>query len=211
MTTLVYVGANCGNCLWNMIQDYDQVYAFEADPEIFSELNKRFHQFEWVTLVNAACAEEKGKAKFYITPNRVSSSLSTVSSTTHNDDHPQRQYREIEVDTINLHEYLLEEGVDFVDFYLSDIQGSDLNVLKTMKPFIDECKIGEMFIETHGDNLYIYDGLYNQFQGFKELLNKNYEFVYASLGSMNNKIVKEEEIPEGEYEWDSYWRLRGNV
>lgn len=122
MSTLVYVGANCGNSLWNMIQDYDRVYAFEADPEIFENLNRRFRQFEWVTLVNAACADEKGKAKFYITPNRVSSSLSTVSSTTHDEDHPQRQYREIEVNTINLYEYLLEEGVDFIDFYQSDFK-----------------------------------------------------------------------------------------
>ena len=46
MSTLVYVGANYGNSLWNMIQDYDQVYAFEADPEIFSEHNRKFRQFE---------------------------------------------------------------------------------------------------------------------------------------------------------------------
>jgi len=210
MSTLVYVGANYGNSLWNMIQDYDQVYAFEADPEIFSELNKTFRQFEWVTLVNAACAEKKGKAKFYITPNRVSSSLSTVSSTTHNDDHPQRKYKEIEVDTINLYDYLLDQGVEFINFYQSDIQGSDLNVLKTLKPFIDECKIEKIFAETHGDNLYIYDNLYNQFQGFKDLLEKNYKFVYASLGSQNNRIVSEEEIPKGEYEWDSFWELKND-
>lgn len=208
MKTLVYVGANFGNSLWNMIQDYDKVYAFEADPEIFKELRRRFRQFEWVTLVNAACADKKGKSKFYVTPNKASSSLSIVSTLTHPEDHPQRQYMQIEVDTINLYEYLLEEGVEFIDFYQSDIQGSDLNVLKTMKPFIDERKISKMFIETHGDNLYIYDGLYNQFQGFKDLLEQNYKFVYASLGSQNDRIVLEKEIPENEYEWDSYWELK---
>ena len=40
MSTLVYVGTNVGNSLWNMIQDYDKVYAFEADPEMFDELRK---------------------------------------------------------------------------------------------------------------------------------------------------------------------------
>lgn len=205
MSTLVYVGANTGTSLWSMVQNYDKVYAFEADPEIFSTLKKRFQQFEWVTLVNAACSESKGKSKFYITPNRVSSSLGVVSTSTHDEDHPQRQYKEIEVDTINLCEYLVENGVNTIDFYQSDIQGSDLNVLKTLKPFIDESRIGAMFMETHGDNLYLYDGLYNQFQGFKNLLEENYKFVHASLGRLNNKIVSESEIPEGEYEWDSYW------
>ena len=54
MTTLVYVGANEGSTLWNLIDKFDSVYVFEPDPEMFSELKKRFKQFEWVTLVNAA-------------------------------------------------------------------------------------------------------------------------------------------------------------
>ena len=46
--------------------------------------------------------------------------------------------REIEIDTINLAEYLSDQGVDYIDFYLSDAQGSDLNILKTMQSYIDE-------------------------------------------------------------------------
>ena len=217
MSTLVYVGANVGNALWELIDKFDRVYAFEAVPEIFQHLKTRFRSFDankkggWVTLVNAACADKKGKAKFFVTPNLVSSSLSKVSSTTHDEDHPQRQSTEIEVDTINLAEYLAEEGVEHIDLYLSDIQGSDLNVLKTIKPFIDEGRIDQLYLETHGDNLYIYDGLDNQFQGFKDLLGENYEFVHAVLGRLNSKIVSEEDIPEGEYEWDSFWVRKEEV
>jgi FkbM family methyltransferase len=56
MSTLVYVGANIGNSLWGIFDKFDEVYAFEPDPEIFEQLNKRFRQFEWVTLINAACS-----------------------------------------------------------------------------------------------------------------------------------------------------------
>ena len=208
MSTLVYVGANVGSTLWTIFDKYDSVYVFEPDPEMFSELKKRFKQFEWVTLVNAACSEKKGKAQFFITPNRVSSSLSVVSTSTHDENHPQRDFREIEVDTINLLEYLTEEGIEYIDYYLSDTQGSDLNILKTLKPFIDDKKIGEMYIETHGNGLYLYDKLDNQFDGFKELLSENYKFVHASLGRLNGKIVEEDDIPAGEYEWDSVWSLK---
>ena len=114
MKTLVYVGANVGSTLWGIFDKYDSVYVFEPDPEMFSELKKRFKQFEWVTLVNAACSEKKGKAKFFITPNRVSSSLSIVSTSTHDEDHPQRDFIEIEVDTINLFDYLTEEGLSLI-------------------------------------------------------------------------------------------------
>ena len=65
-----------------------------------------------------------------------------------------------------------------------------------------------MFIETHGDGIFLYKGLDNQFHSFKKLLEKNYDFVYASLGRLNGKIVKENEIPDGEYEWDSYWKIK---
>ena len=42
MTTLVYVGANEGSTLWNLIDKFDDVYVFEPDPEIFQTLNKRY-------------------------------------------------------------------------------------------------------------------------------------------------------------------------
>ena len=208
MTTLVYVGANTGDSLWHIFNQYDNVYAFEPDPEIFEVLNKKFGQFEWVTLVNAACGQEKGTAKFYVTPNRVSSSMSIVSTSTHDEDHPQRKYREIEVDVINLYEYLIGEGVDYIDYYVSDAQGSDLNILKTITNFVNEKKINQLYIETHGNGLYLYDGLNNQFDEFKELLSENYDFEYASLGRLGGKIVSEQDIPEGEYEWDSAWKVK---
>ena len=208
MSTLVYVGANVGGSLWSMFQQYDSVYVFEPNPEIFSQLKNTYNAYGWVNLVNAACSESNGKAKFYVTPNSVSSSLNIVSTSTHPEDHPQRNFKEIEVNTINLYDYLTEAGVDYIYYYLSDAQGSDLNILKTLTPFIDNKKIGEMFIETHGNGLYLYDNLYNQFNGFKEILCKNYKFMHASLGRLGDKKVEEGDIPEGEYEWDSLWSVK---
>ena len=152
--------------------------------------------------------DEKSKAKFFVTPNRVSSSLGIVSSSTHDEDHPQRKYREIEVDVINLYDYLVDKQVEYIDYYISDAQGSDLNILKTIQSFIDNKKIEKLFVETHGNGLFLYDGLNNQFDGFKELLCENYNFIYASLGRLNGINVTENEIPENEYEWDSYWEVK---
>ena len=113
------------------------------------------------------------------------------------------------MDVINLGNYLKKEGVDEIDFYYSDAQGSDLNILKTLKEnYLDTKQIQKMFIETHGDGVQIYEGLYNQLSGFKELLSENYSFVHASLGSQDGKIVKENEIPKDEKEWDSYWEVK---
>jgi len=205
MTTLVYVGANTGNSLWGIFDKFDKVYAFEPDPEIFDQLKRRFRQFEWVTLINAACSLEDGKSHLHVHPNRVSSSLSEIDVDQYGGDPTEGI---VEIETINLFNFLKKENVDFIDLYYSDCQGSDLNVLSTIKEYVDDKKIGEMFIETHGDGIFLYKGLDNQFSSFKKLLSENYEFVCASLGRLDGEVVDENQIPDGEYEWDSYWRVR---
>lgn len=205
MTTLVYIGANQGGSLWDIFDKYDSVYAFEPDPEMFEQLNRRFKQFEWVTLVNAACSYEDGEADLYVTPNRVSSSLSDVDTETYGGD---SAFKVVKVKTVNLAKYLKDNGVEYIDYYYSDCQGSDLNILSTMKEYIENKKINEMYLETHGDGVFLYKDLDNQFSSFKEYLNEYYEFVSASLGRLDGKVVEEKDIPEGEYEWDSLWRVR---
>ena len=228
MSTLVYVGANVGVSLWSLFDKFDQVYVFEPDPEMFSELRRRFNQFEWVTLVNAACSDKKGTAKFYVTGNRVSSGLAETSKEFQKvQGENGSTLKEIDVETINLGDYLKSKDVDFIDLYYSDCQGSDLTILKTMKKFIDEKKIGETFIETHADGSQIYIGLDNQFSGFKKLLDKNYEFIHAAMGTyqvseagparlkLNGQYVGADVLEDvsdwgvSNPEWDSYWRLKG--
>ena len=187
------------------LNKFDKVYTFEPDPKIFDQLERRFRQFEWVTLVNAACSFEDGESYLHVHPNRVSSSLSEIDVDQYGGDPTEGT---VKIKTINLFNFLKKENIDYIDFYYSDCQGSDFNVLSTLKKFVNDKKIGEMFIETHGDGIFLYKGLDNQFHSFKKLLEKNYDFVYGSLGRLNGKIVKENEIPDGEYEWDSYWKIK---
>ena len=205
MSTLVYIGTNEGNSLWGLFDKFDKVYAFEPNPEVFANVRRRFGNFEWVTLVNAACSEEDGEAELYITPNIVSSGLSDVNVEKYPGD---PAVRKVSVKTINLCKYLKEEGVEYVDLYYSDCQGSDLSIVKTMKEYFDNKKVGQMYIETHGDGVELYKGMDNQFGGFKDCLSENYKIQYISLGRLNGKIVNESQIPEGELEWDTFWEVK---
>lgn len=209
MSTLVYIGANQGYSLGTIVNSFDKVYAFEPDPEMFVTLEQRYGSMSHVTLVNAACSLEEGEANFYITGNRVASSLGDGSKE-FKDYHGYNAsvIKEITVKTINLCDYLESEGVEFIDLYYSDCQGSDLNVLKTLKKFVDEKRIGELFLETHADGTFLYEGLDNQFSGFKSILSENYDFIHASLGAFNGRIVDEDNLVPGDPEWDSYWRLK---
>ena len=205
MSTLVYVGANEGNSLWGIFDKFDKVYAFEPNPEVYNILRRRFKQFEWVTLINAACSTEDGETDLYVTPNLVSSSLSDVNTEKYGGDAASRK---VTVKTLNLNNYLKEECVDVIDLYYSDCQGSDLLILKTIQEYIDNKKIEQLYIETHGDGVELYKGLDNQFSGFKKVLSDNYKFEHASLGRLNGAIKLESEIPDDELEWDSLWSVK---
>ena len=187
MKTLVYLGANQGSSLLSLYDKFDVVYAFEPNPDVFEELSRRFGKFQHVHLMNFACGEKEGEATFYIAPNKVSSSL------------------EIKVNVVNLNTFLKDHEVKHIDLYYSDIQGADLNVLRTIKSYIDDKKIGELFIETHRDGVVLYEGLDNQLSGFKEILSDNYEWVHASC---DGTIVSPDNIPADELEWDCYWKVK---
>ena len=205
MSTLVYIGANQGNSLWRIFDKFDKVYAFEPNPEVYDVLRKRFQQFEWVKLVNAACSKEDGETDLYVTPNIVSSSLSDVNTEKYGGEAASKK---VTVKTLNLNNYLKEEGVETIDLYYSDCQGSDLSVLKTIQEYLDNKVIRQLYIETHGDGVELDNGLHNQFSGFKKILSENYKFEYASLGRLDGERKMESEIPDNELEWDSFWSVK---
>ena len=205
MSILVYVGVNEGNSLWGIFDKFDKVYAFEPNPEVYNILRRRFKQFEWVTLINAACSTEDGETDLYVTPNLVSSSLSDVNTEKYGGDAASKK---VTVKTLNLNNYLKKECVDVIDLYISDCQGSDLLILKTIQEYVDNKKIEKLYIETHGDGVELYKGLDNQFSGFKKVLSNNYKFEHASLGRLNDVIRSESEIPDDELEWDSLWSVK---
>lgn len=204
MRTLVYVGAHVGAYLGDIASEYEQIFAFEPYPDSFNELIRRLGDCPWITFINAACSTEAGTHKFYVYPNMVSSSLAPIADGVPTD----LIYDVIEVPTINLYDYLQSIDLQYIDCYISDCQGSDLNVLKTLKPYIDNRMIDTIVVETHNDKLNLYKGLDNRFQGFKDLLSENYEIETIRLGRLDGAEVLESEIPPDEYEWDTVWSLK---
>ena len=209
MTTLVYIGTNVGTTFGSLFQYFDKVYGFEPDPEMFEQLNNRFGSYDHVTLINAACSTEDGESTLYVTGNRVATSLGDGCKQFKDKyGYDASVIKEVTVKTVNLSNYLESKGVEFIDLYYSDAQGSDLNIIKTMKKFVNEKRIGELFMETHADGHFLYEGLDNQLSGFKEILSENYEFIHASLGAFYGRIVDEENLVPGDPEFDSYWKLK---
>jgi len=208
MSTLVYVGTNEGNGLEEYVDLYDKVYAFEPDPEMFKALVDKFSDKDHVVFVNAACSDTAGIKTLYVTENRHSTSLSELSdySLTYGFSGGKPSFKTFEVNCVNLYDYFVENQIDYIDTLITDCQGSDLSIIKTIKGYIDNKKIGELFCETHGTSVELYSGLNNQFDGFKEILSENYEVQDFYL---DGKLMSKDSEPF--VEWDTHWILKDDI
>jgi FkbM family methyltransferase len=208
MSILVYIGTNEGCGLEEYADLYDKVYAFEPDPEMFDKLVDKFKTKNNIIFVNAACSDTAGMKTLYVTENRHSTSLSELSdySLTYGFSGGKSPFKTFTVLCVNLYDYFIENGIDYIDTLITDCQGSDLSIIKTIKSFVDDRKIGELFCETHGTSVELYSGLYNQFDGFKEILSENYQVKDFYL---DGKLVSKETEPF--VEWDTHWILKDAV
>ena len=210
----VYIGANRGYGLFHVVNEFDEIHVFEPDTEIFEELKQNcinFNNYKCdIVLNNCACYLESGTKTLYITENRVSTSLSEVDISTFDTIGPHSggkpSVKKIKVETINLYDYLKENNIDDIDYLLTDTQGADLTILKTIKPYIEQKKIKKLFCETHGNGKSLYVELDNQFDGFKELLSDNYEISYYSFDGQYKP--KDYVVQDTDIEWDTCWTLK---
>lgn len=202
MKTLIYLGTHKGGSLSRMINQYDLIYGFEAIPEIYKSVNDRFKRYSHIKIFNYAVSDKNGEAEFNVSSNLVSSSLGSW------EPKPYANFsmdKTIKVKTINLNDFLHENNIEEIDHYVSDLQGADLMVLKTIKEdFIDTKKIKSMFIETHADSFPTqYAGLENRHKFFEEILSDNYEIEKISA---DGRIVSR--VTPDLSEYDLLWRLK---
>ena len=212
MKTLIYVGANRGFGLYRLLQkrQFDVIYAFEPDPEMFEQLKTNYSNVPQITCINAACSKETGPKTLYITENRVSSSLSDVNMTNqeqfggHSGGKP--AFKTTEIHSVNLKEFCTINNIKHIDMLVTDCQGSDYEILTTMKEFIDEKRIDELFCETHKDGVEMYVGLDNTFSRFKSILGENYKVSYFSADGHHIDANNLTELNK-HMEWDTSWKL----
>lgn len=208
---LVFIGAESGGMFSLMHRGFEKSYVFEANPYRFKGLQAKYGSDVHIEIHHVAVADRDGEIQFNISNNNngASSSIGTFK------DEWDQQYnsRKIEmvesvtVRCINLANFLAQKGLTHIDEYVSDIQGMDLTVLKTMKSWIDEKRIGAITCEVAKDgreNIYR-DLPPNNQSGFEELLGKNYTLVASGWGVIPDGTF--ERIPPSAWEMDCRWKV----
>ena len=206
---LVYVGLHRGDSFNSIFLDYGTCYGFEANPSLFEELQTKYAKFPHVKLFNVAAATYDGEVTFHISNNDgVSSSIGEFKENWPNAAAGQVKMTEkIKVPCINLYNFFDKENIEHVDDYISDIQGMDLEVLRTLRPYINKRKIGSITCEvTKNEKKNVYKLPDNSEAGFHTLLQENYTLVAKGWGVLNDNQFGD--IPDGSWEMDCKWRVK---
>jgi FkbM family methyltransferase len=131
--TIFDVGANVGNMteLYRVMFGQPTIHAFEPQPEIFAELERRFGALDRVTLNRIALGERIGSATFYQNSDPATSSLLPL--------HPESSWArelklapraEIEVPVDTIDDYCARHGIASIDLVKLDIQGFEPDCLR---------------------------------------------------------------------------------
>lgn len=203
--TLLYLGLHMGFGFSELAKSHKYCYGFEANPEFYKKLKKKYKFYKNVHIINAAVTDYNGVIKFNISSNNGASSSIGEFKSDWND--AIQMVQTIEVPAILLLDFLKENNIEFIDTYCSDIQGNDLTVLKTLAPFIMNRKIGTITCETSKDK---HENIYklgdNSESGFKELLDENYYLAAKGWGIVNDGDFSD--VPEEWWEMDCKWNLK---
>lgn len=178
MTTLIYAGVSEGNNFFPLTKQFDKCYGFEADPWVCHVLTTAVRHIDNpnIQIIEGALGEKNENVSFWLHDKTGTNSMGKINHV----NHPEiTATKEIIVKGINLYDWLQENGIDFIDLYISDIQGMDLTVLKTLKPMINERRIKEIQCEVEKEDVpEVYHGLFNKRSGFDELLKPNYKIKW---------------------------------
>jgi FkbM family methyltransferase len=208
---LVMIGVDISGELDILHKGYEKCYCFEANPERFNKLSLKYNKKSNIHLYNVAVADYDGEIEFNISKNNngASSSIGNFNQEWLNDidEKDVVMIDKIKVPCINLLNFFKKNEINWIDDYVSDIQGMDLQVLKTIKPFVDERRIGAIRCEVTKDeykNVY-YDLPDNSLSAYQELLQKNYCLIAQGTGILKDYVF--DPIPQKSWEMDCKWKL----
>lgn len=209
---LFFIGMEPGGVFSLMHRGFEKCYGFEAYPERFEKLQKKYRNNPCIQLFNAAAANYDGEITFNISNNNdgASSSIGSFKKEWGQEYKGKKieMIRSITVPCLDLYNFCKKHHINFIDEYVSDIQGMDLEVLKTLKPMIDKKQIGRITCEvTKNEKGNVYDDLPdNSENGFSKLLNDNYKLIAKGWGVLKDN--KYDKIPEDAWEMDCRWIVK---
>lgn len=202
---LVYIGMNRGSNFDKIHWKYNRCIGIEADPDLYAYLKEKYRNQKHITLIHGAATDYDGTIDFNVSNNDgVSSSIGVINPSAGSHI---KIVKTVTVPAFNLYNYLKQNNIEHINDYVSDIQGNDLRVLKTMQYFVEAQKIDTITCEVAKNK---YGNMYmnladNSEDGFKAFLGDKYRLVSKGWGVLKENVFKE--VPEEWWEMDCMWKV----
>lgn len=163
--TVFDIGANLGSFSKNILKMFPSsnvdLHLFEPNKSLVITLKKTFNQSK----VNGfAISDKNEQTKLYI------SNISSQSSLIKNNSFVGKDVGEQNIESIRLDNYILKEGIEKINLLKIDIEGYELNALKSLGNYLENNIIDIIKIEISFKNK-------NNFGLINSLLNKNNYFI----------------------------------
>lgn len=208
MKILVYCGLYHGYSFKKMIDsnDYDLCYGFEANTHLIPIINSVVGDNPKIKIINCALSDCDGYANFKISSNEGQSSSLVDFNPDYDKSGNLYMKNSLNIKTINLLNFLKNEGVDTITDYVSDLQGYDYKVLSTLKPLIDSKKIKTIQCEVHKSGKNVYSDVNNSIENFEKLLESNYNLISTGWGHLTDGVYNN--VPDEWWEFDAKWSAK---
>ena len=178
---LVYAGVNIGDSFQKIHYKFKRVLGFEPNPENFEKI-KHYNLDTRIDIFNLALSSRKGSSRFFLPDNKNNDASASLSDFSSNNRYQTRKV--INVETVNLSDFLKKMKVEKIDFYISDIEGYDYTVLETIEEkFIKTKKITKLQVEAvNNREKNPYKSVTNYESDFDGLLSNYYKKIGRGSG-----------------------------
>jgi len=143
------IGANVGN--WSeqalRVAPHGKIYAFEPIPSIYQQLKTNLES-RGVSVHNCALSDYTGIKTLFFYPHN--SELSGLHYRSILKDILQAEPTKIDVSTINLATFCLDNTIDHIDFLKIDTAGAEVEILRSAQSLLSEQKISFVQFEYGG-------------------------------------------------------------
>lgn len=208
---LIYCGLNKAESFRKIFKKYDYCFAFEANPGFFSTgIYNEFKLYSNVKIIHAALTTFDGETAFNVFNNDAASSVGSMCADYVSEKKGGFEFkieRKITVPAINLHNFCSTHHIDCIEDYISDLQGLDLEVLNTMKPFIEQGKIKNIQCEVAKANN-VYNLPENSIKKFEDLLGRYYNKIAEGDGLLDHGFKP---VPEDYWTYDVKWTVKAEI
>jgi len=175
--TLIYIGVNHGDSLTRIFYKFKRCICVEANPNLCKKLKKLFN-FNNVEVYNYILGPKNGYG--FLNIYKLDSTNSTLSKL-----YNQQIIQKIKVKMIRLDNLLNNLKIKYINFYMSDLEGLDYEVLKTLKSFIDNKRIN--YIQ-HECIINKKSNPYVKFSNYEHLFNSLLSKKYKQIASGRDKL-----------------------